>query len=279
MLLNEFDDKMNICVAVDQNFVQHLTVLIISIKRHHPNQKIDLFIIESGLKFTHKSALALSKIGSKISFYYVDAKSLDTQNFKVDGHVSQATYFRLFIAQFIPETVDKLIYLDCDLVVVGSLSDLWSMEIEDSPIAAVNYPNEERISALEIKSHIYFNAGVMLINLKYWREHSMTVIFEKYLLQNRAKIKFWDQDVLNGCLWELLIPAQSKYNYIRDEKPKEAISIIHFVGVHKPWSIHYNWNQRKVLYFRLLTFSSYAVFNLPNIIRAYWFKNRNVLQF
>lgn len=130
------------------------------------------------------------------------------------AHVSQATYYRLFLTDILPECVDKVIYLDGDMIVRHSLELIWNMDMNDKAIAAVpdadeniqlkrmNYPNK----------YGYFNGGLLIVNLRKWREKNLLSEFKNYIIQNASNLKFHDQDVLNNVLIRDKINLSLTYN-------------------------------------------------------------------
>lgn len=170
------------------------------------------------------------------------------------SHVSIVTYFRLFLAEILPETLNKVLYLDCDIICAGPLDRLWDRPLRNKPIAAVtdmdaNDPNRYVRLGYEPKFG-YFNAGVLLINLKYWREHEVIRQFSDFMHNNANRIIFHDQDVLNFTfagnvdvididfnlqngflrLPPSFIPNPKTFEYCI-KNPK----LIHYSYIHKPW--------------------------------------------
>lgn len=256
---------MNIVLSTDNNFVQHCAVTMVSILEN--NKDVSFFIITDGL--TDSNSLILSELAKKydssLQFLLVDKSIVsrlpmpDNSNLK---HISPATYYRLFVAELLPDSVDKVIYLDCDMVIRGSLAELWNTDIQDYAIAAVFQDNNwaiknhtfERLSLPE--SHGYFNAGMLLINVSYWRINHVQDRFLDYLTHNRDKIVYHDQDVLNVTLqnsvlgvspiWnmqngiyffkgEVLNCGYYKYSYDELKCVISQTVIIHFVSRPKPW--------------------------------------------
>ena len=137
-----------------------------------------------------------------------------------------------------------------------SLLPLWNTDLEGKAIAAVS----DGISGLiEIYNRLkypfdlgYFNAGVLLVNLKYWREHQVLREFESYMERHEDSIKYHDQDVLNAVLCEQKILMPIKYNLQRgfllknrnfdyrkvEKELTEALAdpcIVHYTNSYKPW--------------------------------------------
>ena len=151
----------------------------------------------------------------RISFY--DAGKIQCHFPKIgvtNQHVTVASYYRLFLTQLLPQEIRKVIYLDGDIIVRGSVSDLWNLDISNVALAAVK-DMDERMNLLRVDYPVkygYFNAGVLLINLSYWREHHLLEKFISFMVNHSDKIIYHDQDVLNFTLFDQKVWLPMKYN-------------------------------------------------------------------
>ena len=144
---------------------------------------------------------------------------------------------------------DKVLYLDVDIIVDGNISELWNTNIEEYVVAAVREEsveaNEERLGIP--KNQKYFNAGVLLMNLKKIREEKFFEKIMNYLKKNYETILYSDQDVLNAVFYNTWLELDEKWNYhnyfvIRRNSKIELINldtprIIHYTGPIKPWEL------------------------------------------
>jgi lipopolysaccharide biosynthesis glycosyltransferase len=166
----------------------------------------------------------------------------------VDKHASLANYYRLMAPALLPQDVDRVIYLDSDLIVRKDLSDLWHVDLSGAPIGAVYEPaGSMPAGKLGLRLDDYFNSGVMLVDLAHWRRVDLGARVVEYILQHSEKVTYWDQDGLNGVLrghW-CRIPARWNVThgfFQRDELQgtyQDEIrdpAIVHFSGQGlKPW--------------------------------------------
>ena len=114
-----------------------------------------------------------------------------------DDHVSLATFYRLYAARILPKDVKSAVYLDSDTLAVRSIRHLFQVELT-SPVAAVDHLTQT--DALRIWGDVsgcYFQAGVLVINIEAWRKNDYERDFELIIQNNRDRIKFWDQCILN----------------------------------------------------------------------------------
>ena len=255
---------MNIVLATDNNFIQHCCVTITSILCN--NKDVDIFIITEGLSAENENILRTQteKYDGRFHIALVDKAVIAKLPMPKTAaqHISPATYYRLFVAEILPDTIDKLVYLDCDIVVRGSLADYWNIDLTGRPLAAVYQRNswatntyKGRISSyerLDMDCAVgYFNAGSLLINLKYWREHHVQEMLLRFLETHYDKIISHDQDILNGCFYKNVLPVSNIWNFrcpmvpdyygseFIDKKEIKNITqqavVIHYVNRPKPW--------------------------------------------
>lgn len=264
---------MNIVVATDNNFVQHCIATLNSLLQN--NQKgIKIYVLSEGLTEENLDILTnlVSSNGSYLSFIQINREkfnALPMPNLDFLSHISIATYFRLLIPDLLPQSVSKVIYLDCDIIIRKSIDDLWKTDIDNHAIGAVYQVSHDTISNAErlgySESYGYFNAGVLLINVEFWRDHSISSKLIEFLNNKKEDILYHDQDALNGvlfdkckklpCKWNMLsiffkkdtlkitdtIDGKIINDYI-DDKDIMIIeylnpTIIHFVSQPKPWKI------------------------------------------
>ena len=191
----------------------------------------------------------------KIHFYYVKDICTGMPTTANRQGLTKATYYRLFMADILPKSIEKVLYLDGDMIVRHSLLPIWNTDITSYAIAAVSdAPLIEYENRLKIPSGAgYFNAGVLLINLNYWREHNVTQMFNEYVDNNDIVYTYHDQDLLNSVLWDKKVKLPIKYNFISGfllkslrsdfmteevlEAQKDPV-IVHFGNIYKPWELY-----------------------------------------
>lgn len=157
-------------------------------------------------------------------------------------------FYRLKLASILKD-FKRVIYLDCDIIVKKSLSELNSIDISDYVIAAAPYPakyhqeNYDRLGLKRIQGDFYFNSGVVCMNLEKIRNENIEKEFFEYLRENSQKIQFADQDTLNVVLQGKCLALDKKFNFAPNPKyhNKEFCKtltndmvVLHFAGA-KPW--------------------------------------------
>lgn len=260
---------MNIVCATDDNFVQHCSIMLVSLLCN--NREVDIYIMTEGLKAENQKIIEEEVVakGGRVHFCQVDSTLIDNLPLsKAEGlnHISKATYYRLLIADILPKEIDRVLYLDCDIIVNDSLEELWGIDMTGKAIAAspqigsghdcerLGYPIEDG----------YFNAGVTMMNLAYCRDNGITEELLTYASVNHDKLRFNDQDVLNGVLHNRSIHILPQWNMTSacfvyelskrgDKRNGKVINdyaaakrnirergmnpcIVHYVSKPKPWS-------------------------------------------
>lgn len=261
--LNPAFDKNNIAVVLsaDSNYVPYLAVTIKSIfDNADPKYNYDILVFDDGISNYQKSIIS-GLIRSNCSIRYIDVKELlenvDTSLFQARGIWSVATFYRLFIPQ-VMSNYDKVLYLDCDIIVKDSLVKLFDVDMKDNQIACVcdclEYTKiKDRIrdctEGLKLKDYRkYFNAGVILFNIQKIKYEDFRKQFFNIL--RTYKLPFLDQDILNVIFEDKCKFLDIEWNYqyhILNENPalreikklNEADKnpkIIHYTTCRKPWN-------------------------------------------
>ena len=249
---------IDIVCNIDENYVEYCGVMLSSLFIHNPQEDFRIHAINSNISSTQQNRLTTfcQKFNTSIFFYNVDFSSIKDFPIKEKDHLSLAAYLRLFMSTLIPENIDKILYLDCDLIVTSSIKDLWETDINNVSVAAVEESPPYDIDAPTALGYpveySYFNSGVMLVNLKAWREKNLLECCKKFIADNYDIIKLHDQDVLNALLYKERKFLSIKWNvmdFFLFTKPLiqtrrmndlhtaiENPGIIHFTGKRKPWS-------------------------------------------
>jgi lipopolysaccharide biosynthesis glycosyltransferase len=162
---------------------------------------------------------------------------------KVSCHVSEATFYRLFIADILPADIHEAVYMDADMLAVRSAESLFSVPITNL-IGAVDHFNPyDAVRLWGADACSYFQAGVLMIPVEEWRKRNLSSTFLSILRHQEAKIKWWDQDVLNIALaesWQRIDLWLNVHGVLPKLFSHEDImkntKIYHFCGSEKPWN-------------------------------------------
>lgn len=291
---------MNIVCATDNNFVQHCGVMLLSILKNNSN--VSVFLLTEGLSKdnTNKLTDLVTKNGGSIFIRIVpsDIVKYFPMSKMASSHISIATYYRLFVTSLLPEYIEKAIYLDCDMVILGSLKGLWETDIKNYALGAVYQSlewsdHEKSWERLEIpRDYGYFNAGCLLLNIKYLREDGFQERACHFINDNFDKIISHDQDVLNAMYYNKTKALSSKWNFMpvfwsknlnklqfplcydyQNEMKTKSFEpiIIHFVSNPKPWQYGCH-NRFASEYYKYLTMTEWKDFK-PSFELSKYFKD------
>ena len=256
---------MDIVFNVDNRYVRHMCVTILSILDKNPNEIITFHIVTCRLSEENSkyvSSLIMERHAS-VKYYDVDInilKKFSVGKLTGNPNISYAAYLRLFIQDLLPLHIDKVLYLDCDIVVVNSLTELWHKDISQYCLAALDdYGNAQESGAKRMglePGFKYFNSGVMLINLQKLREIKFMEMVQDFLVTDGYRILMHDQDILNGLLCKQRLPLEERWKMMRNTDNTTDYSIIHFAGL-KPWYIECP-HPLKHIYYHYLAMTKWA---------------------
>jgi lipopolysaccharide biosynthesis glycosyltransferase len=227
---------INIACCTDDNYVQHTGVMLCSLLENIKDPKlVNVYVIEDGISGDKKRMVdkIVDAYGAKIKYVKVDKKLF--AHFKISKHATSAVYYRIAIAELL-NTLDKVVYLDVDLLVEDDIAKLWRLPMKGKSLLAAGNGKH------------HFNSGVMVINLKQWRQDKISKQVFDYIEKNKDGIQAWDQDGFNAVLGRDFGQLDQHWNaralyfmfYFKgyDKKMYQIQSnpaIIHFTGSIKPW--------------------------------------------
>ncbi len=196
--------RIDITCSTDDNYVQHCMAMLCSV--YHNNSKHDVYthLLHNGLS---SSSISLFKKLNKrynntIYFYAIDDGKVSDAKLKENSPVTIATYYRLLLPELLCESIKRVLYLDCDVIVRKDISELFTdIDMSEYGVAAVKdslpWNTKHRfVMGLGLED-ASFCAGVMLINLQYWRTHDCEQKLLDFSTKDREEIFFADQDALN----------------------------------------------------------------------------------
>jgi len=200
--------------CINQRYAKHAGVCIVSLLENNPWAFFDIVVVSTG-----DLGVEAAKLRRTLAAYPNCALKTVRFNARADlrlpvrAHYSIDNYTRLWMAEFFPASVDKVLYLDSDIVVTGDISGMWNVPLGDAIIGAVTIPGSTRCDAFDIpEGYGYFNSGVLIVDLAHWRCEDIFTRLIDYLASE--SIVDADQDVLNACLYDRRLPLPYVYNAI-----------------------------------------------------------------
>ena len=254
-------NPINILVTLDENYIPYLNVMLSTLIRSNPGCVFHVYLLHSSiskqaLKATEKM---LFKAGGCLIPIKADYLALDEA--PTTSRYPQEIYYRIFAARYLPETLDRVLYLDPDLVLNGSILPLYQTSMEEYYYAAASHIdglgllhkfNELRLDMDD--NSPYINSGVLLMNLSLLRKEQDYADVFHFIEKRKSHLVFPDQDIISSLygskiytldpfrynMTEWLYRVHSPFeksldlNWVR----KHSI-IIHYCGRNKPWKENY----------------------------------------
>lgn len=214
---------LNVVFASNDGYSNILLVSLTSLLENNVDDFncINIYILDDGISENNKNKIVLLSEKYSCNINFIKIKNLNSKDLKLSSFennftgVSFTTYARLFISSILPDDLDKILYLDCDSLVLGSYKSLWNVDITDYYCAAVLDTLTGSDGLVEIghdEDDLYVNAGFLLVNLDKWRKDNIEEKFIKFLADNQGKIFHHDQGVINGVLKNKIKILPPKYN-------------------------------------------------------------------
>lgn len=244
---------IDIVLTINEGYIFHSKVLLNSIFKNTKCSNFFIrilakeqfqFEVQNEYNVFFKKAFPLKNI--QFEFLQVDETLI--KDLPIKSHpFSREVYYRLLIPLLMPDTLEKVIYLDADMIIERDIQELFEVNIDEYSIAAVSNLIPENFDILGLdKEEEYFNAGLLLMNLKRIRDNNEVDHIIKYGVTNKDIIRLADQDILNGFyknnhLKLPLIWNWQNHFYQMESKIKNYSSLVgekkvyHFSFETKPW--------------------------------------------
>jgi lipopolysaccharide biosynthesis glycosyltransferase len=247
--------SVSILMCTNALFLQHTAVCLASLLANNPDAFFDIVIVRRATEELNEEKLRRSLAGfsnHSLTFQKFTPPADLLLPLEPHAHYTIDTYTRLWLGEFFPEQVTRVLYLDADIVVVGGISQLWQTDLDGALMGAVDIPGSDQgVRRLGMRlEEGYFNAGVLLIDLAQWRATRGEITVLDYIRAYPERVSY-DQDALNACFRSRTKRLDYKWNVIRPfyreplvlplgrteiETIRHDARIIHFNGGSKPWS-------------------------------------------
>lgn len=255
---------LEIACAVEGDYAYHSAAMLHSVLANRAGMPVRIHYLH-GPELPPNVPSRLAEMvereaGCSVSFLSIDDERCE--GLPTRGFTGKATWYRIFLPELLPD-VDRILCLDVDLIAVDSLTCLWATEVDDVLVAAVTNVLApmymERPAALGLDPRSYFNAGVMLLNLKRMRQEGCSEAIRRFAVAHAPELALRDQDALNFVLASnrrTLHPRWNAMNALRvypwahyvfspdqisEARSRPAIRHFEGPGPNKPW--HYRCDQ------------------------------------
>lgn len=290
---------MNIVYGANDGYAKHLGISLCSLLEHNTREDvINIYILSTGISVENKKNLqelvekyrrnlVIVEMGNLESRFAGDVLNMEgerqdresekqtceKQFLEDEGEYDRSRKIntggfdisimsRLFMGDVLPDSVERVLYLDCDTIILQSLHRLWEVNLKGAVLGAVMEPTiydsvKEQIGLNPQEP--YYNSGVLLIDLKRWREENVQQELVEYFLGHNGALGFGDQDTINAVLRGKIRTLSPRYNFFSNyryfrydtlvkllpaysccpraawEEAKRHPAVVHFAGDERPW--------------------------------------------
>lgn len=249
---------INILVTLDKNYIPYLNIMLSSLLYSNPDCWFDVYLLHSSLN-KEDTTSTVDVLADRGELILLNADEVGLDGAPTTSRYPKEIYYRIFAAKYLPDHMDRVLYLDPDLIVNGSIRQLYDLPMDEYYFAAASHTgpflrkmNELRLD-MEDESP-YINSGVMLMNLKRLRDEQNYDDVFRYIERRKNFLILPDQDIISS-LYGSKIYALDTYRYNMTESlyqmhapferdmdlnwvRKHAV-IIHYCGRNKPWKENY----------------------------------------
>lgn len=257
----------NIALCTDERFVIPALTCITSIFENNKDDKLAVYVLTEGVSASSKKKFELLGNAYNRNINVLTINSSSFSGLVVRDPFPVSMYFRFLLPEILKDE-DKVLYLDCDIIVRHSLRGLFEINLTDKACAVVEDQHGDDVT-IRNRTHTsapYFNSGVMLMNLDYWRRNNTAKELIDYIYKNPDKCFYPDQDALNIVLENKVVYLPYSYNcqhffvtsttwsklhYTKSAEIKRQAEdpvILHFCHKDKPWHVSCS-NPRKGEFF------------------------------
>ena len=253
---------MNLLFAVDQHCITLLENCLFSIVKHGGYDHYDCYILHSDLNDTQIQHFL--QFSDAITFHFVSVPENMFKGFPTVKRYPKQIYYRLAASELLPKTLNRILYLDVDTLIINPLSSIYELDFKDAWFLGCSNTqkflttfNQVRLGMKPDAECAYLNTGVLLMNLEAMREHVKISEIQQFVKEHKNQLFLPDQDILmalygkhtrqiDPMIYNLSDRTLGAYNaQLKTEKRdlewvKNNTVIIHYFGKNKPWKKGYH---------------------------------------
>ena len=256
---------ISIASSASASYLFPLAAMLRSLVNHlNPRCSIEAYVIDAGMPDTEKRRLEQSFASDRVQIHWCQVDESRLKGLPCWGGMGPATYYRLLLPDVLPASTNRVLWLDADVIVLGDIAEIWTTPFDGSALLAAQDMMVPYIgSAFGVKRHRmlelppnapYFNAGMMCIDLEWWRRNNVPEAVLSYLRRHSRSVYYYDQDGLNAilcgkwrrveCRWNVIASVAGRrfYNsaHLNPYEYRTAIEsplVVHYGGAMKPWRV------------------------------------------
>ena len=248
---------MNVLVSINRGYLRHFRVMLFSLEQN-ARERLAVYVLHDDL--IAEDFAENKRLFPEIEFNYVEMDIELCRGFPTVKRYPFTVYYRIFAPLILPKTVDRILYLDCDLVLHNCIDGFYNTDFEGNLFVAcsntgafLNAFNRVRLGVR--RDYVYMNTGVLLMNVAMLRDAIDVNAIREYTIRHKAILALYDQDILCRFFGNRVKKAdklvynlsdrhyrlQNLFHAKRiDEKWVEENNVIaHYIGKNKPWKKGY----------------------------------------
>ncbi len=252
---------MNILVTINSSYLKPLIIMLTSLHKSNPHANIDVYVAHSSLSRMDFDQLE-QYTAEQMRICEIKVSDTMLSSAPISYRYPKEMYYRIFAAQYLPQNLDRILYLDPDLVVRKPVDALYQMAFKGNFYIATSHVHEQFRKLNELRLNMpqdgpYINSGVMMMNLDALRQEQKVDEVLQYIEEYKNRLLLPDQDVLSGLYGDRTLTVDP-FTYNLNEKyfrfynlnpanPKKDLDwvrentvIIHYCGKNKPWLPNYH---------------------------------------
>lgn len=251
-------DVVNILVTLDEKYIPPLRTMLKSLFLNNPGETFDIYMAFDEMPKSRIDDLSVFCLSHGCRLIPLCVEGTKFADAPIVRYYARAMYYRLLAAEIMPDHLDRVLYLDPDILIINPIRALYETDFgdylfaaakHDDPIGLSTHINRIRLDVPEASG--YYNSGVMLLNLPRQRQEVRSRDIFSYVQEHQDELMLPDQDVLNALYGERIFPIdETLYNYDSrgfewyyltsgGEKDADWIVqntvVLHFCGKNKPW--------------------------------------------
>lgn len=249
---------INLLVTLNSGYLHQLNVMLHSVVRSNPGEQFQVYVLHSSLT-DEELDKTRAVLGAGNDLISVPVHDTGLESAPTTDRYPVEMYYRIFAAKYLPQELERILYLDPDIIVKGSLRELYEMPMERYLFAAASHVHKlmTQINALRLdmeENEPYINSGLLLMNLKRLREIQREDAVFDYIEKHKNRLILPDQDVISGLYGGEIQPL-NPYVYNMTERifalhpesdawldlpwVEKNTVILHYCGRNKPWKTGY----------------------------------------
>lgn len=253
-------EPMVLLTTLDERYLPQLQVLLTSLSIHNPGEKITLFLLHSGIPEDRLSSVRRQCECCGYDFSPIAVADDLFREAPVTRQYPKEMYYRLLAPQLLPDHIQRVLYLDPDILILNPIRPLWERDLEGNLFAAAAHTGKTELanSVNQLRlgtNRDYYNSGVLLLDLEAGRREIRPEALFSYVEQHGKELILPDQDLLNALYSQRILPledvlwnydARNYSNYLLRSGGQwdlrwvmEHTAILHFCGKEKPWKSKY----------------------------------------